>query len=223
MMTHSIHSVNRRRDGIRRMAVAVALAMALGLGLGAPAQTRELMTPKEQSDTAIGENKSPSLDQQKRNVPQSIFTWIVMAKGYEVEWDSFGRKGWYTQDPRLKPVEPGTSVFPPDTPAVYIVFEVPPLEDPATFGAQWFLEDDKGKASSQPVGKDSLFVPWHEKQGFLELKKPAEGWKQGSYLVKIFVSPEGQQAFHAVNEVGTMRFQISDQPSPLPSGPPPAK
>jgi len=178
-----------------------------------PLHARDVQAPREQEDTAVDESRLPSLDLQKRNVPQSIFTWIVMAKGYEVEWDSFGRKGWYTQDPKLKPVSPGTSVFPPDTPAVYIVFEVPPLEDPATFGAQWFLEEEGGKVSSQPAGKDSLFVPWHEKQGFLELKKPADGWKKGSYLVKIFVSPEGQQAFHAVNQVGTMRFTISDQPA----------
>lgn len=195
-----------------RIAAAVSLFSLLP-GAASLLDARDIQAPKEQQDTAIDESRLPSLDLQKRDVPQSIFTWIVMAKGYEVEWDSFGRKGWYTQDPKLKPVSPGTSVFPPDTPAVYIVFEVPPLEDPATFGAQWFLEEEGGKLSSQPVGKDSLFVPWHEKQGFLELKKPEGGWKKGSYLVKIFVSPEGQQAFHAVNQVGTMRFTISDQPS----------
>ncbi|MFM8552750.1 MAG: hypothetical protein ACKOCD_10670 [Nitrospiraceae bacterium] len=183
------------------------------VGLDAAADARELLAPKEQAETAVDESKLPSLDLQKRNIPQSLFTWIVMAKGYEVEWDTFGRKGWYTQDPRLKPIEPGTSVFPPDTPAVYIVFEVPPLEDPATFGAIWYLEDAGGKLSDQPAGKDSLFVPWHEKHGFLELKKPTDGWKPGSYLVKIFISPEGQQAFHAVNQVGTMRFRINDQPA----------
>jgi hypothetical protein len=204
-----------RRSHTRSVAASgfrIAAVMSLWLGAVPSLEARDIQAPKEQQDTAVDESRLPSLDLQKRDVPQSIFTWIVMAKGYEVEWDSFGRKGWYTQDPKLKPVSPGTSVFPPDTPAVYIVFEVPPLEDPATFGAQWFLEED-GKLSSQPVGRDSLFVPWHEKQGFLELKKPEEGWKKGSYLVKIFVSPEGQQAFHAVNQVGTMRFTISDQPS----------
>jgi len=28
------------------------------------------------------------------------------------------------------------------------------------------------------------------------------------------VTPQGQQAFHAVNQVGTMRFKIADQISP---------
>ena len=45
----------------------------------------------------------------------------------------------------LKPIEPG-SVFPRDIPAIYIVFESAPLEDPAQFSAQWFLEGEKGVA-----------------------------------------------------------------------------
>ncbi|MEW6542151.1 MAG: hypothetical protein AB1411_00915 [Nitrospirota bacterium] len=176
-------------------------------------EARDLLVPKEQEATEIDPTKSPSFDLQKRGVPQSIFVWIQMAKGYEVEWDSFGRKGWYTQDPRLKPIEPGTTTFSPDAPAVYIVFEVAPLEDPAQFSAQWFLEDEKGNLSEQPLGRDTLEVPGHERYGYLELKKPASGnWPKGAYLVKLFVTPLGQQPFHAVNQVGTMRFTIADQP-----------
>ncbi|MBI3603992.1 MAG: hypothetical protein HY205_06040 [Nitrospirae bacterium] len=178
------------------------------------ASARELLAPKEQAVTEIDPTTTPSLDKQKANRPQSLFTWIEMAKGYEVEWDSFGRSGWYTQDPRIKPIEPGTSVFTPDTAAVYIVFEVPPLEDPATFSARWYREDEQGKIADTPVGQDSLFVPWHEKQGFLELRKPPAGWATGKYVVKIYISPEGQQAFHAVNQVGTMSFKIVERPAP---------
>jgi hypothetical protein len=128
------------------------------------ADARDLVAPKEQSTTEIDPTQSPSFDEQKKGIPQSLFTWIKMAKGYEVEWDSFGRKGWYTQDPRLKPIEP-TSVFTPETPAIYIVFEVAPLEDPAQFSAQWFLETDGGKLPDAPIGKDSLEVPGHERYG----------------------------------------------------------
>src|SRR6185295_2420714 len=142
-------------------------------------QARDLLPQKEQTDTGFGKLELPSFDQQKRGSPQSMFVWIVMAKGYEVEWDTFGRVGWYTQDPRIKPIDPASS-FPPDTPAIYIVFEVPPLEDPAQFSAEWFLEDEKGQAGEKAVGKDSLFIPWHEKHGFLELRKPTEGWKPGT-------------------------------------------
>jgi hypothetical protein len=184
------------------------------------ATAKDLLAPKEQETTEFGSTQSPSFDEQQKGIPQSLFTWIKVAKGYEVEWDSFGRKGWYTQDPRLKPVEPG-SVFGPDTPAVYIVFEVAPLEDPAQFGVQWFLEQEGGRLSPTPVGKDVLEVPGHERYGYLELKRPGERWPVGRYVAKLFITPLGQQPFHAVNQVGTLRFSITDSgsspgPSPAP-------
>lgn len=176
-------------------------------------ESRDLLPPKEQKDTAFDETKGPSFDEQRRGVPQSIFVSIHMAKGYEVEWDSFGRQGWYTQDPRIKPIDPGTTVFTPDTAAVYVVFEVAPLEDPAQFGAQWFLEDEQGNiVSDSPMGRDVLEVPGHSRWGFLELKSPPNGWPKGNYLVKLFITPQGQQPFHEANDVGTMRFKVVDQP-----------
>lgn len=174
---------------------------------------RDLMVPKEQRETEYDQIEAPSMDQQKRGSPQSMFVSIQMAKGYEVEWDSFGRQGWYTQDPRVKAIEPGTTVFTPDTPAIYIVFEAAPQEDPGQFSAQWYLQDEQGKTAETPLGRDALELPGHSRWGFLELKGPPEGWPKGKYLVKIFITPLGQQAFHAVNQVGTMRFTIVDQPA----------
>jgi hypothetical protein len=189
-----------------------------GLSLGWEAQARDLLTPKEQGVTEFEKTQAPSLDEQKRGVPQAMFVWIKMARGYEVEWDTFGRKGWYTQDPRIRPIDPGTTVYAPDTEVFYVVFEVAPLEDPAQFSAQWFLEDESGKVSETPVGRDTLEVPGHERYGFLELKKPAGGWAVGNYLVKVFITPLGQQPFHAVNQVGTMRFKIASQaPATVPA------
>lgn len=197
--------------GVWPVVVSLSLALMMSAGLGWKADARELMAPKEQDITEIDPMKAPSFDQQKRGIPQSIFVWIHMAKGYEVEWDSFGRQGWYTQDPRLKPIEPGTTAFTPDTQAIYIVFEVAPLEDPAQFSAQWFLEDERGTISEKPIGKDVLEVPGHSRWGYLELKSPPGGWQKGEYLVKLYITPLGQQPFHAVNQVGTMRFKIVDQ------------
>ncbi len=200
-----------------RWTAGLAVAFLLGAGLSftpADAIARDLMTPKEQSDTGdIDSTKLPSFNDQKLGAPKSIFVSIQMAKGFQEEWDSFGRKGWYTQDPRLKPIDPGTTVFAQDTPAIYIVFEVAPLEDPAQFSAQWFPLDQGGKPAAEPVGKDTLEVPGHERYGYLELKKPASGnWARGDYLVKLFITPLGQQPFHAANQVGTMQFKITDQP-----------
>jgi hypothetical protein len=176
-------------------------------------EARDPYAPKEQATTEIDPTQSPSFDEQKKDIPQSLFTWIKMAKGYDIEWDTFGRNGWYTQDPRLKPVEPG-SVFHRNIPAIYIVFESAPLEDPAQFSAQWFLEGEKGVFSSVPLGKDTLEVPGHERYGFLELKRPRDAWDVGTYLVKLFITPLGQQSFHAVNQVGTMRFTIIEDATP---------
>jgi len=196
--------------GAMLLGVLVVLAPDVG-------SARDDMAPKEQRQTGeIDPAKLPSFDEQKRGIPQSIFVSIQMAKGYEVEWDSFGRKGWYTQDPRLKPVAP-TSVFTPETPAVYIVFEVAPLEDPAQFSAQWFLEGSDGTTSEKPMGKDILEVPGHERFGFLELKREGNRWPVGKYQVKIFITPLGQQPFHAANQVGMMRFSVVE---PIPADPP---
>jgi len=205
-------------DSIRPLNRPVAaIVLCAALVSARAAWAKDLLAPKEQETTEVGSTQSPSFDEQKKGVPQSLFTWIKMAKGYEIEWDTFGRKGWYTQDPRLKPVEP-TSVFTPETPAIYIVFEVAPLEDPAQFGVQWFLEDANGKLSPAPIGKDVLEVPGHERYGYLELKKTGEKWAVGNYVAKLFITPLGQQPFHAVNQVGTMRFTITEStPAPQPN------
>jgi len=203
--------IKNRRIMTQLMASLFA-GMAVGFCVWQGAEARDPFAPKEQETTEIDSTQSPSFDDQKKGVPQSLFTWIKMAKGYDVEWDTFGRKGWYTQDPRLKPIEPG-SVFPRDIPAIYIVFESAPLEDPAQFSAQWFQEGEKGALPSVPLGKDTLEVPGHERYGFLELKRPGEAWSIGTYLVKLFITPLGQQSFHAGNQVGTMRFTIVENAS----------
>lgn len=208
--------VGAGRGSVRGLAATLFVTAGLSLSYDM-AEGRDLLVPKEQETTEFEPTETPSLDVQQKGVPQSLFTWIKMARGYEVEWDTFGRKGWYTQDPRLKPIAPGTTVFAPDAPAVYIVFEVAPLEDPAQFAAQVFHVEADGKTDESPIVYDRLEVPGHERYGFLELKKPSDRWPQGTYVVKIYITSLGQQAFHAVNQVGTMRFSITDQPTPAAS------
>jgi hypothetical protein len=202
---------NRRRETQTLLTVLAGLSVVVCVWQ--EVEARDLFAPKEQATTEVNPTQSPSFDEQKEGIPQSLFTWIKMAKGYDIEWDTFGRKGWYTQDPRLKPIEPG-SVFHRDIPAIYIVFESAPLEDPAQFSAQWFLEGEKGVLSSVPLGKDTLEVPGHDRYGFLELKNTGIAWAVGTYLVKLFITPLGQQSFHAGNQVGTMRFTIIEGSAP---------
>lgn len=190
-------------------ACSAAVVLCIALFYQQVGNAKELLPLKEQESTEVESTQSPSFDFQEKGIPQSLFTWIKMAKGFGVEWDTFGRKGWYTQDPRLQPIEPG-SVFAPETPTIYIVFEVAPLEDPAQFGVQWYLEEPSGHVNERPLGKDVLEVPGHERYGFLELKRSGSRWPTGSYVAKIYIAPVGQQPFHAVNQVGMMRFTVAD-------------
>jgi hypothetical protein len=185
----------------------VAALLATSLFCQQAADAKDLLPLKEQESTEIGSTQSPSFDDQEHGVPQSLFTWITMAKGFDVEWDTFGRKGWYTQDPRLKPIGP-KSVFTPETPAIYIVFEVAPLEDPTQFGVQWYREEPDSQMRQEQVGKDVLELPGHERYGYLEMTRSGDRWIVGNYVAKIYIAPIGQQPFHAVNQVGMMRFRI---------------
>ncbi len=58
--------------------------LAVGLWVS-PANGKDLMPQKEQETTEFGSTQSPSFDDQKAGIPQSLFTWIKVAKGYEVE------------------------------------------------------------------------------------------------------------------------------------------
>lgn len=205
--------MNQRCDFVRLSSLGCSILSVL-LWVS-QASGKELLPQKEQEKTEFGSTQSPSFDDQRAGIPQSLFTWIKLANGYEVEWDTFGRKGWYTQDPRLKAVKPA-SVFPPDAAVVYIVFESAPLEEPTQFSAQWFLEEKGGSLPPQPFGQDILELPGYERYGFLELKPPGERWPLGTYLVKLYIAPHGQQSFHAANQVGTLRFTIADSMSPPP-------
>jgi hypothetical protein len=66
----------------------------------------------------------------------------------------------------------------------------------------------EGRALIRAARQRHLGSAGHERYGFLELKKPEDAWAIGTYLVKLFITPLGQQSFHAGNQVGTMRFTI---------------
>ena len=193
----------------------VAAVLSMALFCRQVADAKDLLPLKEQESTEIGSTQSPSFDDQEKGIPQSLFTWIKMAKGFDVEWDTFGRKGWYTQDPRLQPIAP-SSVFTPETPAIYIVFEVAPLEDPTQFAVQWYQEEPNSPMRQKLLGKDVLEVPGHERYGYLEMTRSGDRWVVGSYVAKIYIAPIGQQPFHAVNQVGMMRFRITDREVSVP-------
>ncbi len=208
-----IADVTVRRCSVGCLGTAVLVGTLFCQHVG---EAKDLLPLKEQESTEVGSIQSPLFDDQENGIPQSLFTWIKMAKAFDVEWDTFGRKGWYTQDPRLTPIEP-RSVFTPETSNIYIIFEVAPLEDPAQFGVQWYREEPHSRVHERQMGKDVLEVPGHERYGYLEMTRSGDRWMVGDYIAKIFIAPIGQQPFHVGNQVGTMRFRIIDPESGVPA------
>ena len=154
--------------------------------------------------------KDMAFDQVDWNRVQGIFSWITMARGFsDTAWDSSeGRPGWRTmEDAYVKPIDPGVSEFSADTDIFYIVFEGQPLDAPAQFAAAWFKMKDGNVESRTPIAKDVIELDMNQRFGYFEIFPPAEGWKMGDYLVKIYYGSPGQD-LHAVNVVGTMQFTI---------------
>ncbi len=194
--------------GIRGRRAIVGVASFLFIGaLCTPAGARDLMPQKKQEVTQFGELDIPPLDQENWRRPQGMFKWIAMACGWEVPEDNLGRPGWHG-NPTISPKVPAVSVFPLDTRAIYIVYEIPPLDAPMQMNADWFSLDEQGRATGKPIGADAQFLDMNEAYGFFEVFSPEAGWNTGDYLVKIYISSPGQQV-HALSQVGTMQFTIN--------------
>lgn len=193
-----------------RWSGSLFLLCVLEVVLGDPSSwaAREMLPQKEQQVTQFGEVEIPALDQQNWKRPQNMFAWITMACNWRVPDDSFGRPGWFT-NARILPVNPGISEFPPDQLAIYLVYEIPSLDAPMQMNANWYALDNNGKPVGEAIGQDAQFMDMNEGYGYLEIRPPQGGWKLGEYLVKIYISSPGQQ-IHALSQVGTMRFSISD-------------
>lgn len=185
-------------------------ALAIGLFIGLQGSVGWAGDPFGSSTTPRNQQapKDMAFDQVNWQKPQGVFSWITMARGYETPWDSIGRPGWMTiEDAYVKPVDPGISEFSADTEAFYIVFEGQPLDAPGQFAAAWHEVQDGQTVSNTPVGKDIIELEMNQRFGYFLISRPAEGWKKGKYLVKIYYGSPGQE-LHAINVVGTMEFLI---------------
>ena len=150
-----------------------------------------------------------AFDQKNWNRPQGVFSWITMARGYNIPWDSFGRQGWMTDDAYVEPVDPGVSTFPPETPEIFIVFEGQPLDAPGQFAAAWYPLPEGNNPASHPLGQDILELEMNQRYGYFILSPPNQKWEVGQYLVKVYYGSPGQE-LHETNVVGTMEFSIKE-------------
>ena len=191
---------------IHQVIVIAGFIHLLGIGgaqAGDPFGTSPLHTNE------VEQEKSLAFDQVNWNRPQGVFTWITMARGYQIPWDSHGRAGWMTDDAYVEPVDPGISTFPSNTPEIYIVFEGQPLDAPGQFAASWYPMAEGKAPSTEPMGKDILELEMNQRFGYFIISPPNEKWAVGTYLVKVYYGSPGQQ-LHETNVVGTMEFTITD-------------
>ncbi len=189
----------------RSAAIAISLFLAMSSG-----DLLHADDPFGSSTVPLDEQgpKDMAFDQIHWKRPQGVFSWITMARGYETPWDSIGRPGWMTiEDAYVEPVDPGISQFAADTENIYIVFEGQPLDAPGQFAAAWYEMAGETDPPAEPVGKDVIELEMNQRFGYFLISRPDEGWKPGSYLVKIYYGSPGQ-ALHAANIIGTMSFTI---------------
>ena len=146
-------------------------------------------------------NPLPSYDFDKP--PVGLFRSIHTAEGFDEE---LGFRRTY----EIVPVKP-TDVFPPSTPAVYIVFSVfPHYQSYQVFGI-CYPEKVPGLDPKIVIAQDTMYLALEDESGYVKLTPPPGGWKPGQYKVEI-------QVGFAVNELsltGTMRFSVaaSNQPA----------
>jgi len=203
------HAIDKPMNvGIVKYSVMVLGVVVILLGAGTVQGGDPFEKPVSQSNE-FEEQEGLAFDQVNWKRPQGVFSWITMARGYQIPWDSFGRQGWMTDDAYVEPVDPGISTFTPDTPEIYIVFEGQPLDAPGQFAAAWYPKT-KGKVFGiEPLGKDVLELEMNQRYGYFILTPSNKTWEVGAYLVSVYYGSPGQE-LHDTNIVGTMEFTIEE-------------
>lgn len=203
------HSINHRRDLVRGRFVATLLGMIFILSFSGTLEAGDPFEKPKSQSLEVEEKEGLAFDQVNWKRPQGVFSWITMARGYNIPWDSFGRQGWMTDDAYVEPVDPGVTAFSPDTQEIFIVFEGQPLDAPGQFGAAWYPMAEGQPVGENPLGSDILELEMNQRYGYFILTPPNQKWELGKYLVKVFYGSPGQE-LHDTNIVGTLEFTIEE-------------
>ncbi len=179
---------------VRRSLAAMALFASL---VGIPAAAEDLpITPNVPIDQF--QNRLEDVRPYDFNAPpQGMFLSIQMAENYDEEIG-------FRRTHEIVPVNP-TEQFPPDAPAVFIVFRLHQhYQSFKVFGLCY--PDSAEEASPAPlVSKDLMQISMEDESGYLRLPAPEGGWKEGRYKVEIHV---GEQ-ISELSLMGTMRFTVA--------------
>jgi hypothetical protein len=129
--------------------------------------------------------------------PQGMFRSITMSEGFDEELG-------FRRTHEIVPVKP-TDRFRPDTPAVYVVFELHQHYQAFKVFGRCFPEEVAGLDPRTAIGEDSMYIALEDETGYLKLFPPQGGWKLGRYKVEIHA---GEQV-NDMSLMGTMRFTIA--------------
>jgi len=209
MQARGSRSIHNRMDlGMVRYS-AIFIGTVLILSTAGTVQAGDPFEKPKSPLVEVDQQEGLAFDQVNWKRPQGVFSWITMARGYNIPWDSFGRQGWMTDDAYVEPVDPGVTEFSPDTPEIFIVFEGQPLDAPGQFAAAWYPRAEGKFFGAKPLGKDVLELEMNQRYGYFILSPPNTKWVVGRYLVKVFYGSPGQE-LHDTNIVGTLEFTIKE-------------
>ena len=139
--------------------------------------------------------------------PAGLFFQMEFAESFEE--DQGIRKGHM-----VVPVNP-TKVFSPDTRVVYLVFSVFKHHAPYQVFGRLYPEMVDNLDPAELLDEDTMYLAAEDESGYLQFFPQSGRWRPGAYQVKIFVGWETNE----VNQMGTMRFSITNAPSTLTTSP----
>jgi hypothetical protein len=139
--------------------------------------------------------------------PAGLFFRIEFAEGFEEEQGI--RRGHM-----IVPINP-TNEFSPDTRAVILVFSVFKHSTPYQVFGRLYPEKVDNQDPSDLLDEDTMYLAAEDESGYLQFYPQSGRWMPGTYQVKIHVGWETSP----VTQMGTMRFTITSDPSPLASSP----
>lgn len=184
-------------DVTRARLLSLGLAFGLSLFAGMVGHTEDLqLTP----NVPIPEFQNRADDVRPYNFdapPEGMFRSILTAQGYEEE-------PGFRRTHEIVPVNP-RETFPPDAPAVYIVFQLHQHYQFFKVFGLCYPESVEGLEPKTVVTRDVMQIVSEDESGYLQLLPPSGGWKPGRYKVEIYAG----EAVNDVTMFGTVRFSIS--------------
>jgi len=146
-------------------------------------------------------SQEPDLNKTLDQPPGGLFYHIEFAKGFE---EAQGLRKGHT----IVSVGP-TKVFYPESPFVFLVFQVHQHYAPYQVFGRLYPEHGQGQDSSVLIEEDVIYLATEDDGGYLQFDRPTENWSVGNYRVEIYVGFE----VNPINMMGTMRFSVAAPPT----------